>query len=1062
MSEDDEFYSLFAEEPDDPEPATPSAATWKVLLVDDEPDIHAVLRLAMMGMRAEGRELELLDASSATEAKTLLKRYPDIALVLLDVVMESELAGLELVRHIRRDACNHALQIILVTGQPGYAPQREVVQDYAIDGYRLKSELTSDRIYVSVYAAIRTHAAFLELGALREELENQVRRRTTELEESNRRLSETEFAMERVGIGIHWADAAGRLLYVNAAASAMLGYSREEFLTMGISDFDPHYPGDRFEELSRPFRQTGFGRFETENRHKDGHLVPVEVSLYYRESAAGEGRFIAFVTDISRRKEAELALVRAKEDAEAASHAKSAFLANMSHELRTPMNAIVGLTHLLQRGARDDGQRDKLQKISESAHHLLSVINAVLDISKIEAGKFALETADFELERIFHGVAGLVLDKARAKDLDLVIDIDPKFPARLHGDPTRLTQALLNYAGNAVKFTERGSIVLKARIQEETGEDLLARFEVRDTGIGIAPEAMDRLFQSFEQVDAGLNRRYGGAGLGLAITRRLAEMMGGDAGAESRQEVGSVFWFTARLGKLAASAERRPREQSPVRSALIVDDAPEAREVLAELLAPMFRRVETVGDGETALRMIEAADLAGDPFDLIVLDWRMPGLDGIETARRLRELPLSQPPARLLATAYDEPELRETALRLGCNAVLIKPVTPSSLYDALAGMLSGTPQTYDSEAPPPIYDARLSRNFRPGGFRQAHLLLCEDNPINQEVALELLRERGLSVDLAENGEIAVEMAKRCDYDLILMDIQMPVMDGLTAAKAIRALPERASTPILAMTANAFVEDRQRCLAAGMNDHVAKPVDPDALFEALEKWLPPRGPGIAARRSAPEPDSSAERHDLRASLAAIPGLDIDRGLGTMGGKADRYAALLCRFVEHHENEASRIGDALTCGNLTGAERQAHSLKGAAGAVGAAHLHDLASSINLAIRERRDIGYIAERLRDFERAWQPFAAAVAALPCDGDGGATCIDAAQVGEIADRLEELLANDDIQASEILRIHLSLLRLAFGHSIEFVKRKVEEFDYPAALEALRALRGTNDGGRQS
>jgi PAS domain S-box-containing protein len=1051
MSEADEFFSLFAQAPEPSSAPTP-APTWKVLLVDDEPDIHSVLRLALMGMRVEGRELELLDAHSAATAKDLLARHPDIALILLDVVMESELAGLDLVRHIRRDIGNHALQIVLVTGQPGYAPQREVVQDYAIDGYRLKSELTSDRIFVSVYAAIRTYAAFLELQCLRLDLEEQVRRRTAELENSHRRLSETEFALERIGVAIHWIDCGGRLLYVNDAACAMLGYSREELLGMTVQDFDPHFPGGQFRPLARPFRELGFGRFESANRRKDGRLVPVEVNLYYRENAPGDGHFIGFVTDISQRKEAEQALVRAKEEAEAASRAKSAFLANMSHELRTPMNAIVGLTHLLQRGVRDDAQRDKLQKISDSAHHLLSVINAVLDISKIEAGKFSLEVTDFEIDRVFQGVVGLVLEKARAKNLDLVIDIDPAFPPKLRGDPTRLAQALLNYAGNAVKFTERGSIVLKARIDEENEEALLARFEVRDTGIGIPPEALGRLFQSFEQADTGLNRRYGGAGLGLAITRRLAEMMGGGGGAESALGVGSTFWFTARLGKSEQVAERRPQTQWQARRALIVDDAPEAREVLADLLRSLFRRVDAAGDGKSALRLVVEADRAGDPFDLVVLDWRMPGLDGMETARRLRELPLSQPPAHLLATAYDEPELRENARQAGFLAVLTKPVTPSSLYDAVAELWNSASRSALAEPPASDIEARLARDFR-----QARLLLCEDNPVNQEVALELLREASLSVDLAENGAVAVDKARRCDYDLILMDIQMPVMDGLAAAAAIRALPGRASTPILAMTANAFGEDRQRCLEAGMNDHVAKPVDPDALFEALEKWLAPRRSAIVSKRAATEASADAGAEDLRAKLAAIPGLDAETGLNAMGGKMDRYAALLRRFVERHDDEASRVRACLTKGDWNGAERAAHSLKGAAGAVGAARLHSLATEINLAIRERREIESLADRLRIFEREWQPFAESVRALPGEFDADARPPNQARAEEIADRIENLLANDDIQAGEAMRAGAPLLRLAFGEPFEAVKRKIEEFDYPTALEALRALR--RDGG---
>ncbi len=529
--------------------------------------------------------------------------------------------------------------------------------------------------------------------------------------------------------------------------------------------------------------------------------------------------------------EANDALAQARDVAEHANQAKSSFLANMSHEIRTPMNAIVGLTHLLRRELVQPGQLQRLDKINDAALHLLSIINDILDISKIEAGKLHLEYASFDIERVFDSVCSMTAERAAAKGVELVRDVVPELSGIFQGDSLRLGQILLNFAGNAVKFTEQGVIVIRGVIEEDFGDHVLARFEVRDTGIGIPQEAVGRLFSAFEQADSSTTRRYGGTGLGLAISARLARMMGGEVGVDSTPGQGSTFWFTAKLGRDGRQLVKRPSLSSLAeKRVLVVDDQFEARLVLADMLKHLGMRVDQAEGGEEALGLIELADGNADPYRLVLLDWRMPGMDGLQVANALESMSLTNRPKFMLVTAFDAELTTEARQCQHFDAILTKPVSASSLYDTLLNLV-GREQALSRVGEACSVEQRLQQDY--SGKR---ILLAEDNEINREVALELLNDVGFRVDAAEDGEQAVALAERGRYDLILMDVQMPVLDGLEATRQIRALPAYAEVPIIALTANAFDEDVAVCLAAGMNAHLGKPVDPDALFAALLEWL----------------------------------------------------------------------------------------------------------------------------------------------------------------------------------------------------------------------------------
>ena len=852
-------------------------------------------------------------------------------------------------------------------------------------------------------------------------------------------------------------DPSGIITDANKQMEALTGCTRDELIGAPFKNYftDP----ERAEaSIWLVLSQKKVNDYELTVRARDGKetVVSYNATTFYDRDRRLQGVFAA-ARDITERKrldqvlqEKNIELEAATSVAEKANLAKSNFLSSMSHEIRTPMNAIIGMSYLALKTELTPRQRDYIRKIKASGQHLLSIVNDILDFSKIEAGKLTVEHTEFELEKVLDNVANLITEKTSAKGLELVFDVDRNVPTNLIGDPLRLGQILINYSNNAVKFTETGEIDIVIRLKEETEKDVLIYCEVKDTGIGLTSEETGRLFQSFSQADTSITRKFGGTGLGLAISKKLAELMSGDVGVVSEPGKGSTFWFTARLGKgLAKQRGRALPGDLRGKRVLVVDDNENARLVLGELLSGMRLKVDQAESGQEAISAVNRADAEGAPYHIVFLDWLMPEMNGVDTARRIRELPLTRMPRMMMVTAYGREDVIKGAEEAGIEDLLIKPVRASVLFDAVVRLLGGAvdePRTA-GEAPSNAVELMAS-------IRGARILLVEDNELNQEVATELLRDAGFMVDIAENGQVAIEKVQAEGYDLVLMDMQMPVMDGVTATREIRKEARLKDLPIVAMTANAMQGDRDRCMAAGMNDHVAKPIEPEDLWKALLKWVHPKRPLMPALAAAPPPVvAPAPAPSSPVELPPeVEGLDMATGLRRVLGRKPLYLSMLRKFAAGQKTAITQIHEALVAMDWETAERLIHTLKGVSGSIGAVVVQGRAETVETAIKTRQPRAAVDGPLGELSESLEALVAHLErTLPPVIDKDLVTVEEADLKVVCDTLESLLRGDDAAAGDLLESNAGLLRAAFPNHFRRIADSTRAYDFDLALEALQA-----------
>ncbi|SIO92786.1 response regulator [Vibrio spartinae] len=890
-------------------------------------------------------------------------------------------------------------------------------------------------------------------------LEQEIARRTQDLQDSE------VFArtiIDGAPSSVVIIDEQGKILLWNQTAEAIYQYQSQDVLGRDcITLLKMVMPGALAAILQPPISiqdQTKvYGEFfEIKTYTKSGVMIPVDlgVTIFVLNDRC---QAALFLRDVSARKVVENELYDAREKAEEALKVKSMFLANMSHEIRTPMNAIIGMSHLALKTDLTAKQHDYLSKIHNSASLLLGIINDILDFSKIEAGKLTIENVSFELDDIFHNVSIINGQKAFDKGLELLFSVPRGLPKKLYGDPLRLGQVIINLVNNAVKFTEQGEISVAVREVKRQMEQIQLEFIVSDTGIGMSPEQIEQLFTVFTQADGSTTRKYGGTGLGLSICQRLVELMGGKIRVESKLGQGSHFTFDIWLKadrEARTVADGLPNTLDGIR-ALVVDDNEHALMIMGDMLDVLSHQPILVNHADKALAHIDASIAEGKPIDLVLMDWNMPDMDGVEACRKIRQtVPSEHQPHIVMVTAYDKDELAHVTEELQLSGYLSKPVGQSKLFDLLMTLFGASEH--------PSHRSSVDHFVRPqDDLTEIRVLLVEDNEINQQIALELMEGWGMDVTVANHGRealslLAESLNEAAGFDVIFMDLQMPVMDGYEASEHIRRIPAYDDIPLIAMTAHAMVEERERCFGLGMNDHISKPIDPDILLSTIQKWCHAEKPAVVDTPQAQEPaptDMSTLTQSSSPQLSELSFLDYRNGLMRVAGNEQLYQRLLSQLIDKEHDIVPRIQTALEQAERTEATLMAHTLKGAAANLGLMRLSDIAARIETAIKQEQDDEALAAILREAE---EHIAQLIPALcqtlkrlePTAQQGGA--LTQAHIAVI-EQLASLLAAYDNEAVEYLDEHYPFLKVVLASaSFDTCCQSIHDCDFEAASEALR------------